>query len=257
MNLQEREQLRRDMDEAVLLPEDHPTRKQVMRRVQQAGDWAEEHWVELVTMNERMRLELPQVTPPAGLTERLLTITTTTQPRRHSSAKRRAFAAAFAAMLVMGLLVWQWPTGSGAGVAAAQSVAQLAAADHLREPAMTVRSSNSDEVVTTLDAATALAVRMPHLGEDYRLEGGRICKFDQRPVVYTCWRRDGQTLSLYQFEPEAFGLTRGFSRMRTTIQPSPDSPAQRVEIWSEGANGYVLVCDEHDAPNEDQTKSRS
>ena len=257
MNLQEREKLCRDMADAVLLPEDHPTRKQVMRRVQQAGDWAEEHWVELVAINERMRLELPQVTPPAGLTERLLTITTTTQTRRHSSAKRRAFAGAFASMLVIGLLVWQWPAGSGDGVAAAQTVAQLAAADHLRKPVMTVRSSNPDEVATVLDATTALAVRMPDLGEAYRLEGGRICKFDQRQVVYTCWRRDGQTHSLYQFEPEAFGLTRGFSRMQTMIRPSLDSPAQRVEIWSEGPNGYALVCDEHDAPNEDHTKSRS
>jgi len=257
MNLQEREQLCRAMADAVLLPEDHPTRKQVMQRVQRAGDWAEEHWVELVTMNERMRLDLPQVTPPAGLTERLLTITATTQTRRHSSAKRRAFAGAFAAMLVMGLLVWQWPAGSGEDVAAAQTVAQLAAADHLREPAMTVRSSNPDEVVTALNAATALAVRMPDLGEDYRLEGGRICKFDQRQVVYTCWRRNGQIHSLYQFEPDVFGLTRGFSRIQTIIRPSLDSRAQRVEIWSEGPNGYVLVCDEHDDTNENHTNSRS
>jgi len=190
MNLQEREQLRRDMDEAVLLPEDHPTRKQVMQRVQQAGDWAEEHWVELVAINERMRLELPQVTPPTGLTERLLAITSTTQTHRRSPAKRRAFTGAFAAMLVIGLLVWQWPSGPGDGATAAQTLAQLAAADHLRGPAMTVRSSNPDEVKTALDATTALAVHMPDLGGDYRLEGGRICKFDQCPVVYTCWRRD-------------------------------------------------------------------
>lgn len=257
MNLQEREQLRRDMDEAVLLPEDHPTRKQVMQRVQQAGDWAEEHWVELVTMNERMRLDLPQVTPPTGLTERLLTITATTQTRRHSSVKRRVVAGAFAAILVIGLAVWQWPAGPGDGATAAQAVAQLAAADHLQEPVMTVRSSNPDEVEAALDAATALAVRMPDLGNDYQIEGGRICKFDKHPVVYTCWRRDGRMHSLYQFKPEAFGMRRGFNRTQTIIQSSPDLPAQRVEIWSDGPSGYALVCEETIDASEDHPKSPS
>ncbi len=257
MNLQEREQLCRDMADAVLLPEEHPTRRHVVRRVQQADDWAEEHWVELVAINERMRLELPQVTLPTGLTERLLTLTATTPDRRSASAKRRAFAGAIAAMLAIGLLVWPWPTGPGDGATAAQTLAQLAAADHLRGPAMTVRSSNPDKVERTLDVATALAVRMPDLGENYRLEGGRICKFDRRQVVYTCWWRDGQTHSLYQFEPEAFGLKPGFGRTQTIIQPSPDSPAQRVAIWSEGPNGYALVCEETNDASEDHTNSRS
>jgi hypothetical protein len=244
-NTQDQEQLRRDMAEAVLLPDNGPTRRQVVRRVQEAGDWAENEWVELVGMDERLRLELPRVAAPSGLHDRLLAIPSTISGAGRSS--RRWYAAsAVAAGVVLLLIVAGWLSLAEKPdeMRVAQNIATLAATDHLHGPVLTVRSSDPVEVQATLAQATTLPVRLPALGADYQLEGGRICKFTEHPVVYTCWLREGRMHSLYQFRLEDFDLAPGFTDKNLLVTPSATFPTQRVVMWSDGLYGYVLVCEE-------------
>lgn len=256
MNSQDHEQLRRDMAEAVLLPDDDSTRKQVVRRVQEAGDWAENEWVELVGMDERLRLELPQVAAPSGLHERLLSI-----PPSASSAgrsPRSRYAASVVAAIVLLLMTvtgWLLLTDMPDEVQIAQNIASLAATDHLRGPVLAIRSSDPAEVQTTLARATTLPVRLPALGADYLLEGGRVCGFGGQPVIYTSWMRGGRMHSLYQFMPEDFGLTADFTDKSLRVTPSTNYPTQRVVIWSDGLCGYVLVCEEGGDAADRETKN--
>lgn len=245
MNVQDREQLRREMAEAVLLPDDDPARQRIVRRVQETGDWAENEWVELLGMDERLRLELSRVAAPSGLRERLLTIPPTAINAGRSP--RRRFAAATAAAGVVLLLIvmgWLSFTDKPDEMRIARDIATLAATDHLRGPVLSVRSSDPAEVQAILARATTLPVRLPALGSDYQLEGGRICEFAEHPMVYTYWLREGRTHSLYQFKLEDFGLAQGLTDKDLLVAPSVTFPTQRVVMWSDGLCGYALVCEE-------------
>jgi len=256
MNTQDQEQLRREMAEAVLLPDDDPTRRQVVRRVQEAGDWAENEWIELLGMDERLRLELPCLAAPSGLHERLLAILPEVSGAGGSRRIRYA-ASAVAAGVVLLLIATGWLSLAEKPdeMRIAQDVATLAATDHLRGPVLTIRSSDLAKVRATLARATTLPVRLSELGADYQLEGGRICKFTKYPVVYTCWRREGRVHSLYQFRPEDFDLSPGFAEMILLVTPSATFPTQRVVMWSDGLCGYALVCEEGGDASGRETKN--
>jgi len=257
-NAQDREELRRDMAEAAALAADDPQRERVMRRVQEVGVWAENEWIELVEIDERLRLGLPRVSTPAGLQDRLLAIPAVSLTG--SGLQQRDIVQAVAVgMTLMVVLVAGWLSLAEKPTEAqiTENIAMLAASDHLRAPVFSVRSSDPSEVQTALARATTLPVRLPAFGPDYQIQGGRICRFDEHPVVYTRWQHQGRAHSLYQFQLEEFGLPQGsLDRNLSVALPSTSVPTQRVVMWSEGICGYALVCEEYGEDSIGDTKQQ-
>jgi len=263
MSTSSHEQLRRAMAEAVALPTDDPARREVLARVREAGDWAQAEWVELVELDERLRMQLSRVEVPEGLERRLLAIPGETAEGAGRSAgegwrwgvfRRRSVVAAMAAAVLLGALlaVLFLSVRSADSRPALMQIAELAVADHRSGSALTIQSTDPDTVYTALADASPLAVQRADLGPRYRLEGGRACKFDDLPVVLTRWDRDGRPHSLYQFHPEHFGMPDRITRQDLWLTNEGDrgathtAAAHRVIVWVQDGEGFALVCEEED-----------
>ncbi len=247
MNAQDRERLFADMGEAAALPADHPRRREVLARVQQAGAWAEDEWIALLAADERLRVELARVPVPAGLRERLLDIPPALPAAERGRGWRRTAAAlaVVAAMVLAAVVAWPWLSSEGRAEAAIERVAGLAVTNHEHRPVLTVESSDPSAVRDALSGATKMPVELPLLGRGYRIEGGRICRLAERPVVYTRWEYDGREHSLFQFDLEDFGLKDGFTERTASIRSEgPPFATHQVVMWSDGRCGYALVCEQ-------------
>ena len=94
-------ELQRRMAEAAALPPHDPYRIETARLVTEAGDWAEQQWLELMREDEQLRLDLQHVDPPVGLIDRLLAVPDQTAPRDSRLRNSLGWAAAVAAMLAL------------------------------------------------------------------------------------------------------------------------------------------------------------
>ena len=65
------------MDDAVLLPEDDPRRREVLQRLDDADPQTQRAWTDRLQESERLRLALRHVEPRGGLEHRLLRIPAT------------------------------------------------------------------------------------------------------------------------------------------------------------------------------------
>jgi hypothetical protein len=238
-------ELRAAIEEALLLAEDDPKRREVLRRVEGAGDPARRLWLELMRENERLRLELRDVAMPQELRERLLEI----PGRSVRRLGRRRFGWWAAALLALPVLVAAaavlWPALRGPGVAleAVRDLAALAVQDHARRPDLEVLTKDRAAMVTMLGAEAPFGVYIPRLiDEHYRLEGGRICRFGDKPLVYTRWVCRGREHSLYQVQPEDFGLPEHLEAQSVSVPAiGHDPPLMRVRVWAEGSCAYAFL----------------
>lgn len=235
------------MDDAVLLPDDDPRRREVLQQLDDADAGIQLAWADRLRENERLRLALRHVDVPEGLEQRLSGIPATV--RRpwwgwHPTGWRSAALFAAAVITTVAMVTLSRTSTTGTIADAASRLAALAIDDHAGRPALTVATGDPREVEKRLTSSAGFMVRIPALDEPYTLLGGRVCSFGSRPIVYTRWRKDDHDHSLYQVRLTDFGLPDDLLPTTVTTPPTPGHPiGHRVVIWAQEAFAYALVCD--------------
>ncbi len=237
-------ELKREMNEAALLPAGDPRREALLPRIEEAGEEATQLWAELIGENERLRMALRHASVPEGLEERLRQIAETA-PLPWWRPRIRGAAIIAAALLAIAALALLLRSPARPPVAdAASRLAALAIRDHSGHSHLAVESSDPAEVESGLAGSSTVAARVPPLDDRYRLVGGRACRFGELHTIYTRWIKDGRDHSLYQVRRSDFDLPPDLLPVEVATPPTPGSPAgHRVVIWADGPDAYALVCD--------------
>jgi len=237
------EAARREMEQAVLLPEDDPRRIAVASDAQRTDTLAS-LWGTVLSEHRDLGRRLRDVPVSEDLAERLRLI-----PRdapRPARRYRHTRIASLVAVLTVALSAGWYMVAQSAGRRdePVHALAMLAALDHSSDPALTVQTSDPSALASALaeNAPFEIALRPPAAGAV--LDGGRLCSFGTRPIVYTRWRTTDGDLALYQMEHRAFGIPPGLSPadIDTPRDGSPDSRCM-VRVWSDERFAYVVVDD--------------
>ena len=261
------EHFRRLMGESACLPEDDPQRQRVVREVLARGPAAEQQWLALLRDDERLRLALRRVDPPADLEQRLLAIPDQA-PVPTAGWRRRLglVAMGLAAAVVVGLVLWQVVVISPGGQAgrvpdpvitdAKQRFIALAVRLHEQAPPLSVETSQPGRIETELAGYLPAPIQVPSLGEEYVLVGAVATTLNGRRVVVTRWRHEDQDCSLYQFCPGEFDLPMGMPSEEFVTSIDSDGKHQyRIKLWSHKHCAYVLMgrCEDTNSPTLEST----
>ncbi|MHC4996191.1 MAG: hypothetical protein ACYTGQ_14195 [Planctomycetota bacterium] len=247
------EQLLRRMEEVAALPPHDPQRIELLAEIIEAGPEAEAHWIDLIADDERARLDLLRVHPPAGLAERLHTL-----PHDHLGSlnlhpnpflRPRLWATVGAAACVIfavSLTVGQLNRGLRLDRQFNNLGAMAANHHELHEPhaRYTFRGPDAAIVTAGLRAQPNLPFEatIPTLGPEYKLLGARICQLGGEKVACTQWERNGKTYTLYQFCPDNFDMPDTFARRNVALPGlTHNDPETAVTFWAEGQCAYALV----------------
>jgi hypothetical protein len=255
------EELRRRMEEAALFAPEEPARQAMVREISQRGGVLEQEWLALLEENERLRIDLARVNPPAGLQERLLAIPQHDHPRMRWWFRPPLFSqrwiGAVAALLAVAFgliaLLGHWEPRQARAV---QTVASLAMASHEAHPQLVIASSDWDEIERAIDREFRFEIRRPEMPPEVQLVGAAVTTLAGSEVLYTRWREpDGTYCSVYQFCALDFGLKRPLPRQ--VILPGVgdiDGRPFEVIVWSEGHCDYALVrkAEPREAPQDQQ-----
>lgn len=245
-------ELRRRMEEACALPPDHPCRLAVCEAVCEAGEEAEQLWLDLLREDEQMRLTLRRVDCPPGLHERCRAICDEVDPQDGILARlARAtplrtglgMAAAFALVLAVWVTVQALDPAVNPVEAATQNLVRVTTETHRNPPDLQVHSNNRLDVEQALaDASFPYPVSLPNLGKEYELIGGAALTLDHKPVIYTRWRGGDREYSLYQYCPILFEMDRAipYQRFLESAAAANGSPVD-VMTWSANHCAYALV----------------
>ncbi len=240
MNTNDREKLRRRMGEAAALAPDDPLRREVEDEIARQGDWAQKEWLELLGLDECLRIELRRSPEAVGLEERLLAVPDETSLPRHRLIRWGMAAAAVLLLVCGGLAVLLLSDRDPA-----QQIRQIgltAIEDHMAGQRLTVKTSETATLVTALRPQIHFDLKLPRLGEGFRLLGGRKCVIRKQTVLYTRWEKGGYEYSLYQFCPKDFGLPNDFSRRTVVTEGARAEDACDALVWTEKGCAYVLVA---------------
>ncbi|MBL9088467.1 MAG: hypothetical protein JNM10_15105 [Planctomycetia bacterium] len=235
---------RRALEDASCLPPGDPERLAVERDVVARGGFAEREWLSLLEEGERLRIELQRVEVPAQLEAALLR-DAGIPPRTIRASRLRTGLLAAAAAVV--LLVVGWVSGGGGPSKPdpLSTLALLALTDHLDTHDLEVTSGDPVVLEHALRGRIPFTVRLPALGRDAVLEGGRRCTLGSHVVCFSAWRLGGARATLIQLRPEQFGVSPSLS---PTIVRADGAAAGRapldVLIWADGEFGYALIADE-------------
>lgn len=241
MNQHSLEQLKRDMEEVVALPDEHPMRAEVIERITQAGPEAEAYWLNLTQEDEQLRLMLKHVNTPHGLHDRLRSIPETADAITETQTviyKYNRWISGVAAILLIGVMIFIFAQPET--LQATETVAMMAITHHTNQAdELKVTSSDPRVVERTLSAGLHFNVTMPKMDPAYKLLGGGKCKFGSHDVVYTRWEKEGKTFTLYQFCKHYFGIPRELQQQ--TVKPKVSSK-YKVLFWSkDDICAYALV----------------
>ena len=227
----ERDKFRRRMGETAAQAPDDPDRRALEQCVAEEQTWAEQEWRDLLLENECLRNELPQVSVPDDLESRLLVVADKA-PRRPASVQWGwSLAAAAVVLILLGVGARNYTTGSRV-----RSVALLAIdnhLDHLDDHHVSVETPNRGALGQALSPLVAFDVTVPDLGGELQLVGGRKCKLGAHVVAFSLWQEADADYSLFQFQPDDFGLSGQMPRRLV----------RGARIWCEDSRGYVLVGD--------------
>lgn len=252
-------ELLRCMEEAAVLSPHDPQRLALLSDIIKAGAEAEAHWVDLVATDERTRLDLIRVTPPAGLADRLRRLTdeapdetggwiVTGNAHANPFMRPRLWATVgIAAAVIFGVSLMIGELNEGLRLDRHfDDLGAMAVAHHNHHgPVATYPFMGSDAQIITasLQQTNRLAfeVQLPKLDATYKLLGAGVCQLGGEKVACTRWTRDGKTYTVYQFCPKNFDMPDIFDsrKMRHT---SKDFAAD-VQFWTEGMCAYALVDD--------------
>ena len=191
------EQLKREMEEVIALPEGDTKRQQVLDRIAQAGAEAEAYWLSLVNEDEQIRLALKRVDTPQGLADRLNTIPDHADTPAPKTFKLQRYAS-LAAMIIIGVLIFI--VSQPQTVQATESLAMMAITHHNNQTdKLDITSDDPRQVEKTLARGVHFPVGMPKMDPAYKLIGGSLCLLGEHHVIYTRWEKDNKRYTLYQF----------------------------------------------------------
>ncbi len=240
MNTNDREKLRHRMGEVAALPPDDPLRREVETEIARQGVWAQKEWLELLGLDECLRIELRRSSEALGLEERLLAVPDETSLPRHRLI-RWSMAAAAVLLLVCGGLAVLVLSGRD-HTQQIRQIAITAIGDHMVGQSLAIETSEKATLVTALKPQIHFDVKIPQLGQGFRLLGGRKCVISKQTVLYTRWEKGGHEYSLYQFCPKDFGLPNDFSRRTVVSDGLRSEDACDALVWTEKGCAYVLVA---------------
>ena len=250
------EDLRRRMQEAASLPTSDPARVALMNDIVDAGEWASEEWLALVTADEMLRLSMHRVNVPSGLENSLLGLSNESAPgngRLVFKFNRRV--AAIAAVLVIGVGV----VGATLAINASgpsSELRQLAmfALDHhcihLPQQIETPGVAPTEfikQVGNDIPFDARLPNRVIH-ASNARLIGGRACRLAARPVVFMRWEHAGKKISVYQFCAKHFDLPESVSGTIEIDEPWLAELNCKVIVWTEEHCAYAMVVASDTSP---------
>jgi len=235
--------LRRRMEEAVLLPVDHPARQELHELASAHGERSQREWCAVQNENEQLLDELQRISAPPGLKDRLLLIPAATPRRSRVWMKSMLAAAAVLAVITTVVVSIVLRPGTDSFDQSIAHVASLVAADHTARPHLTVLASNPREAIENLQPNAPFRVDLTTTPGAATLVGGRICSFDEGPLVYTRWKGPRGDISMYQLRLADFALPANLPP-RAAGQNQADDPGEcRVRMWSDDHFAYAIVVD--------------
>jgi hypothetical protein len=234
----------RRMGEAAHLPPEDPLRGAVEADVAQRGGLVEREWLALLEEGERLRIEMRRVEPPQDLEMRLLAIAEPARGSGGRGGRRLAWTLGGAAALVLVGLLVQRLGAPGDLTAQLTALARLAADDHRGTHALEVTTDVGPTLERDLAPRIPFPIRVPELGTDARLVGGRRCTLGKRTVCFSAWSLGGVRATLIQLRPAEFGLPSELAPRRVAVEATVSAPATEVLVWVETGVGYALVADD-------------
>ncbi|MBI4243162.1 MAG: hypothetical protein HY606_03640 [Planctomycetes bacterium] len=241
--MSDKDKLRTAMKEVITLPSDDPLRLEVESQISQAGEWAEKEWLDLLIIDEKMKLALQKVEVPADIREKLLLIPEES-PRRFTLHLRPGFLAGMSAivLLIVAIIFFYNKHVKSNQV---QSLIVLAINDHINNRNIEIFSGDIDGLKSELKNQVDFDVILPKFQPDLSVVGGRLCKMVTYPLVYTLWKDRSREYSLFQFKLSDLGIDP-FNEPRF-ITPSDGgalhkSPCE-VLWWTDESYGFILVAE--------------
>jgi hypothetical protein len=232
--------LREEMGETAALPPDDPRRQALERRLATEPGATKQEWRDLLLENQLFRDRLPSVDVPGDLEHRLLAVAVAAPRQRLSVRRGWVLAAAAIILLVLSVgLAHRYTAG-----ARMRTVALLAINNHLNHlEDHRVQGETKRELESGLSAEVGFKVIVPEL-DRLELAGGRKCKLGTHSVAFSLWRDDVGNYSLFQFQPDRFGLPPTIEpQLVRSTQPAGAEHTCGAWIWTEGPHGYVFTGD--------------
>jgi len=241
---------RRALEEAAIREEDDPRRRALLDELEREGsDRRRRMWCEILSENEDLRLRLRHVEAPVDLAGRVRSIRRGHRPSAPGRRVSRTGVGVAVAVLLVAGAVLSALLGPSLGVdgdsrrRALRELALLATLDNAGRPELTVSASRLGDLASGLGERSPFPLRIQRPARETRLLGGRVCTFDERPLLYTRWAREGGgTLGVYQVDRRQFGLGAGIPETRVEIgrRGSPEAHC-RVRLWTEERFGFIIV----------------
>ena len=227
------------MEETAALPPSDPRRRALEQGLAGERTSADQEWRDLLLENESFRDSLSKVDVPRDLEPRLLAI----GDYRWRALTRWGLAAAAVVLLMLSTeLVRRYTNASRM-----RTVALLAInnhLNHLEDHGVLDQPNRKRELERTLTAHVGFQVAVPELDNGLQLAGGRECKLGTHAVAFTLWRDAVGDYSVFQFQPDHFGLPPTIEpTLVRTPQPAGKQHACGAWIWTDGPYGYVLTGD--------------
>jgi|GEM_PF-4118114 len=235
-------------------PPNDPTRQILLARLADMEEKHREHWLGVLRETDQIHAAISQVPVPDNLADRLLIIPdkATARPR----FLRPAFIGTLAAACLLAVIGSYFLSIVTAPKpprplppmqeAMAMRIATTAVAQYSSEAEVQVSSTDTGKLQSELAAHSMpfpVLVLHPRMAMD--LAGGGVCDFQGSAAVYTRWKADGLTYTVYEIDQKSLGTP---ARFKTTTETSPllwrGDHHYRVVIWPGSANcTWAMVMD--------------
>lgn len=234
-------ELLRNMEEACVLPAGDPLRSEVERVVQRSGPAAQATWAELLEEDRTLRRLLGEIRAPVGLVSRLLSLPDSAAEARRRRRRRSLLTVAAAACVLIMVLAGSALMHRHVESTRITEVAQLAIANFLHDDHVTEVTDDRVDLGGRLSRVLPFTVRLPDLGAEFSLRGGRKCALGPLPVAYASWQGPDGTYALYQMVAADHGVPRDLEARLVEVTCGPDDERCAVVVWSRGDRAYAMV----------------
>ncbi len=242
--------IQQEMEHAALLPASDPRRQALEKRLADAPSVAREQWHQLLAEQIAYRDVLPQVDVPNGLEDRLLALAHADPAPSQPAAPPNRFrsrvwwvAAAAVVLVFISAELMRWTTNASR----MRTVALLAVnnhLNHLEDHGVEDSQQAVSELESSLSQQVGFNVAIPQMDQSLDLVGGRKCKLGTHPVAFLLWEDDRGEYSVFQFQPQQFGLPDNIPpRLVHAAEPAGTRHRCGAWIWTEEGRGYVLTGD--------------